>query len=241
MRVVVVFLLATACGRVGFDSTRDGGGGGDGKTPDVPTSCVDDGFCVPGCGVTDPDCQTTCGDAVCVGNAGETCKTCTADCRTTNNVCGNHACGPGEDGNSCPYDCGPVPWTWVVDEEDLMARINTARTGGTSCGGGAPTTAPALTVDLALRASARDLAWEQAHIGLFFNRCDGQSMIAYVTSSNATNYKIASSSSVTTNAQRMAELIADTPSCQSLMSTSLTRFAVAIAVDQNNGYVVLFR
>lgn len=228
----MIVLLAAACGRVGFDGVGDGGGasgGGDGAGGD-------------GNGIDSPGSSATCGNQTCEGTSGETCKSCAMDCRTTMNVCGNGACGPGETGATCFVDCGPVPWTWAADEADLFARINAARTGGTACGGGPTTTAPAVTVDDNLKMAARDLAWEQARYGgILLNRCDGQSMISYLSSTGATNYKLAASSSSTTNAQRMADWVADNSSCQSLMNTGVTRLGLAIAVDATNGYAALFR
>jgi hypothetical protein len=229
VRLAAVVLLAAACGRVGFDGVGDGGAvGGDGAGGD-------------GTGIDSPSTSATCGDQVCEGTSNETCKSCTMDCRTTANVCGNGACGPGEDGTSCFIDCGPVPWTWDAEEVDLLGRINAARTGGTSCGGGGPTTAGALTIDTELQAAARDLAWEQARYGLALSRCNGQSILTYYSSVNVNGSKQATSSTSTTNAQRMADWIADGNGCPTLMMASFTRIGIAIAVEQNNGYVALFR
>jgi uncharacterized protein YkwD len=232
MRLAVVVVCAAACGRVGFGDVAGGGsGGGDGGGGGGGDGASVDSAPVP----------TTCGDQVCSGTGGETCKSCTGDCRTTSNVCGNGACGTGESGTSCFVDCGPEPWAWTGEEDDLFVRINAARTGGTACAGGPTTTAPALLVDAPLDAAARDLAWEQAHFGLSINRCNGQSLLSYLSSVGANGSRLASSSSSTTNAQRMADWIADTSSCSTLMSTSYTRAGVAVAVDMNNGYVALFR
>ena len=238
-RRLIVLVLA-GCGRIGFDpSGGDGGGtGGDGsQLPDATTACVADGYCPPSCGAADPDCQTVCGDTQCVGNAGETCQSCTSDCRTTANVCGNGACGAGEDGTTCAFDCGPVPWTWAQDEAELFAAINNARTAGTSCGGGAVTFAPALTLDPGLHAAARDLAWEAAHLNLTLNRCNGQSLFGYAASVNASNFSI--STSAATTQDRLASLLGG--SCSSVMSPTRTVAAVGIAVDQATPYVLLLR
>jgi hypothetical protein len=246
-RLLVVLLAC--CGRVGFDAAPgDGAAIGDGKQadapiPDAPTACVPDGFCVPTCGATDPDCQAVCGDGNCVGNAGETCKSCTADCRTAANVCGNGACQTGEDGNNCFTDCGPVPWTWTADEADLIVRINQARTQGTSCNGQPSTSAPALTLDTTLRAAARDLAWEETHLGggMGFNRCNGQSIITFTSMAGASGSQISTSSSETTNAVRMTNWIANMSACPILMNPSHTMVGVGLAIEVTPTYVALFR
>lgn len=244
MRWLSVVVLVVGCGRIGFEAHGDGGGGGPGddgaQLPDATTACVPDGFCPPSCGATDPDCQTVCGDQQCVGNAGETCQTCTSDCRTTMAVCGNGACQPGENGTTCYFDCGPVPWTWTPDETALFSAINNARTSGTACGGGPVMTAPALTLDGGLHAAARDLAWEEAHLGsLGFNRCDGQSMIAYAASVNATSFRIATAA--TSTPARLASILGDSGTCTAVMSPNHTVIGVGIAIDQTTPYVVLLR
>lgn len=232
MRIAVLVLLA-ACGRVGFEATGDGGGGG-GGSGDGGGSAKTDGGGADGA-------PAVCGDGVCGGSSGETCSTCAADCRTTTNVCGNATCGAGEDGTNCYVDCGPSPWTWEADEADLLAKINSARAVGVSCNGQPPTTAPAITMDSGLTAAAHDLAWEQARIGLFLTRCDGQSMLSYIGMVNANGSRLSSSSSDTTNEERMTTWRDDTNACMTLMQTSWTRAGVGIAVDASMGYVVLFR
>ena len=242
-------ILLACCGRVGFDGVvaGDGMATGDGPlidapAPDAPTACVADGFCVPSCGATDPDCQSVCGDGACVGNAGESCAQC-AECRTTANVCGNGTCQSGEDGNSCFTDCGPTTWTWAAEEDDLIVRINQARTQGTSCNGQPATTAPAVTLDVNLRRAARDLAWEEAHLGggMGFNRCNGQSLVAFMSMANANGSKVSTSSSETTNAVRLSNWIANMSGCALLMDPNKTVIGVGIAVDTTPAFVALFR
>jgi hypothetical protein len=235
MRRIAIALVIAGCGRVGFDPL---GGGDDNSAPDATTECVADGFCPPSCGAADPDCQTTCGDTQCVGNAGETCQSCASDCKTTANVCGNGACGAGEDGTTCFFDCGPVPWTWADDEAALVLAINNARTMGTSCSGGAVTTAPPLALDPVLHAAARDLAWEAAHLQLVgIDRCNGQSIVNYAVSAGANGFHIATSAATTQ--ARLDNLLQG--SCTSVMATNHTAAGIGIAVDQETPFVLLLR
>ena len=227
-------MIAAGCGRIGFGTV----GGDDSAVPDATTACVADGFCPPSCIGSDPDCATTCGDGICVGNAGELCTTCAADCRTTMDVCGNGTCGASETGVTCYSDCGPSPWTWSQDEADLLAAINQARTEGTSCGGMPATTAPALTIDAALARAARDVTWEQAHLRIItFNRCDGQSMTMFLSTVNARSTKI--SSGETTTQQRITDLMAS--SCMTVMDPTLARVGIGVADDLASVYAVLLR
>src|SRR5262245_12405958 len=53
--------------------------------PPTPPRCA---VCLVACVGLDSDCDTTCGDGTCVGNAGEMCNSCQSDCMTTNLVCG---------------------------------------------------------------------------------------------------------------------------------------------------------
>ena len=237
--VAVVVMLAAGCGRIGFGTAGDGGAAADDSAvPDATTACVADGFCPPSCVGSDPDCATICGDGVCVGNAGELCTTCAADCRTTMDVCGNGTCGPSETGATCFTDCGPSPWTWSQDQAELLTAINQARTGGTACGGMQETTAAALTVDPALARAARDVTWEEAHLGtIALNRCDGQSMTSFLGSVNASSTRL--SSGQTTTQQRFAELIAQ--SCSEVMNPAFTRVGIGVADDVTSVYAVLLR
>ena len=82
-REFLMYSLLAACGRVGFEgssTTGDGNVTGDGSGTggsDGGDPCeAGDGVCRVSCLAVDPDCTTTCGDGLCVGNAGESCKTC---------------------------------------------------------------------------------------------------------------------------------------------------------------------
>jgi hypothetical protein len=246
MRGLWFVVLVAGCGRIGFDATGGGGGGsgsGSALAPDATSACVADGFCPPSCGAADPDCQTVCGDSKCVGNAGELCTTCN-DCKTTANVCGNATCGPGEDGTTCYSDCGPLPWTWTVEEADLFTAINQARTGGTVCAGAAMmATAPAVTRDATLDAAARDMVWEEAQFGtLGLSRCDGQSMIAYFGQINVYAAHISGSNTQTSTSARMTNWIMNSTDCpNTLMNTSFSQVGVGIATASTPTVVVVFR
>lgn len=160
-----------ACGRVGYDalagaSPGDGsvGGGIDAMPIEVPACGSTDGFCPPDCPVdTDTDCESVCGDGICVGNVGETCGTC-AECATRDAACGNGECQAGESSAICPSDCGPSPWPeqWLARAQDLVVLINDARAAGFACPGGMRPAAPALAVDPGLRRASELWAWENS-------------------------------------------------------------------------------
>jgi hypothetical protein len=151
-------------------SGADGPAGDAGTSPDaLAGACAGgDGECLVSCVDTDPDCMTTCGDGVCVGNAGELCGNCEADCKTMVAVCGNGACEAGE-APDCFADCGPTPWTWLAEEQEMLDRINAGRTNGTACPGGSMTTAPALTRDAALVTTVHEWVWELSHHDFFIS------------------------------------------------------------------------
>lgn len=230
IRIVLALSILAGCGRLGFDSTGDGGGGstGDGKgssgsaTIDAPISMV-------------------CGDGVCGGNTGESCQSCTADCQTTAPVCGNYACDPGEDGASCPGDCGPTPWPWTSDEAELRSLVNAKRTGGVTCPGTTTvSTAPALADDMNLDRAARDIVWEEAEHGTIgVRRCDGQSVLLYLAQVGASNSQV--NSNTNTNQQRVDAWAADMNGCPNLMDAAKTTMGVAIATGAiSTTYAVMF-
>lgn len=126
-------LVVAGCGRIGFEArsyARGVDAPGDAPPDAVDPAClISDGICVFGCAGIDDDCTTTCGDGTCVdgtcvGNAGELCANCAMACMTTNAVCGNGACDPGEPGAGCYADCGPSPWPWTQEEADLLGMLN---------------------------------------------------------------------------------------------------------------------
>lgn len=240
LRLSVLLVLTSACGRIAFDPQGDGGGDGGGGDPDATLTCTSDGFCAPNCGDTDPDCVTVCGDSICAGNAGELCTTCPTDCRTTADVCGNGTCGPSESSATCYVDCGPTPWPWLQAEADLLAAINQARTQGTACGGGMVTTAPAVTLDPDLVRAARDFAWEHAQFGPpSLTRCNGQGVFAYFTEVNASGVN-ATITNANTPAEWVATWIAGS-NCPTLMNATYTLAGVAYAEGISSPYVAFLR
>lgn len=121
-----------------------------------------DDTCLVSCVDMDPDCETTCGDDRCVGNAGELCGNCREDCAVRAVVCGNGHCQMGESPD-CYADCGPTPWLWTAQEEELARLINTARTTGFACAAGPPVTRPAFEVVTDMLPGARDWVWEMSY------------------------------------------------------------------------------
>lgn len=198
-------------------------------------------MCLVACVASDPDCMTTCGDGRCVGNAGELCGNCAADCATTDPVCGNAACEPGE-APDCIADCGPTPWTWASDEAALLDLINDARTSGVACPDGTAAARPALTMNPSMLPAAREWAWEIAHHDVFLTggaACNGRSYAerramggfnGYVSNRNGGSVQAVFDS-----------WMANESVCDVLMSTSPTEVAIAVAVDVQRGYLVLLK
>lgn len=215
----------------------------DGPTIDAPPgSCAgNDGICLVACVATDPDCTTTCGDSRCVGNAGELCGNCAADCATTATVCGNAECEPGESPD-CFADCGPVPWTWAAEEQQLIALINNARTGGFTCPGGALVTRPAYTIDPTMKAGAREWIWEMSHhdyLGNAGDGCSGRTSAQRKLDGNFTGYT-RSRGYVGVQAAFNA-MMAGTTSCPIVMSATATQMNVAVSFDTTKSYLMVIR
>lgn len=218
-------------------ATDDGGSGnGDGAgQSDAPADlCASgDSTCRVSCLASDPDCTTTCGDGVCVGNAGELCTTCAADCNTrSTTVCGNGQCDPGEDSDVCYADCGPTPWPWIVAENDMDAVVNDARTNGFDCpGGGGATTAAPLTRITSLDLGAREWAWEISFAKLTGTAsCNGRTLADRLSGAGNMGGGAAwIANGHATSSAALADLLAAQASCDSIMSTSYTRLGVGVA------------
>ena len=226
---LLVGLLHAACGRVGFD------------TADASTCVAGDGVCTVECVGVDPDCVTTCGDGRCVGNAGELCAACPTDCATLDTVCGNGACEPDEPAAHCVADCGPDPWPWFADEDQLVALINLTRAAGHQCAA-VVETAPELATDTTLQASAREWAWELAHHQFFDpagGACNGRTLADREAASGFTGYL--SATGYTAVPDVLAAWLADPIQCAILMSPVPTRIFAAIARDVDQGYILELR
>jgi hypothetical protein len=213
----------------------------DGTLPDAsPNACAGgDDRCLLGCVGDDPDCTTSCGDSRCVGNAGELCTTCEADCQTLAAVCGNGHCQTNE-APDCYADCGPTPWTWTTAESDLLAMINAKRVGGHTCPNGTPVTAPALVASMALRPAARDWVWEIAHhefVASGGGACNGRTFAdrqVPVDFDYAVNGRGYASAAAAVEGWFSNESI-----CPQLMSTARTQIATAVALDKLNVHLAL--
>jgi hypothetical protein len=202
-----------------------------------PACAGGDGTCLVDCVGSDPDCTTTCGDGVCVGNAGEMCGICAADCNVAA-ACGNGHCEQGE--ADCFADCGPTPWAFADDETALFELVNAARTGGTMCPGAmAPVTAPALARNLQYTDGLREWAWEIAHQNVFItggNSCNGRGPVervgasfnSFIQSRNHADIQAAFNS-----------WISSSTLCPILMTASRTKGNVAFASDVNRGFVIV--
>ena len=238
-----------ACGRVGFqpigsapDASGDASTDAAPDGPDASTVCAGgDGVCRESCLASDPDCATTCGDGRCVGNAGELCANCAADCATTSPVSGNGACDPGEDSDICFADCGPTPWPWTSDEAALLAAVNSARTAGVMCPGtGAPTTAPpALTELVTLQPNVRERAWEIAFQGFIApdgHACNGRTL-AQLLGGDGARAELGVQNAVTASAAVQA-WATDGNLCPLLVSTSYTQFEAGVGHATSDGWVV---
>jgi len=234
---------------VDADLGSDGGGDAsydgaiDGLGPDSAQTCAgNDNVCLVMCVATDPDCTTTCGDNRCVGNAGELCGTCTADCATTAVVCGNAQCQPGESPD-CYADCGPVPWTWNTEEQQLMTLINNARTTGVACPGANNVTRPAFTLEPALIAGAREWAWEMSHSNYFGStadgcngrtyqqrKLDGGAFTGYVRSRGYATVQLA-----------FDAWMASATQCPIVMSATATKMYASVAFDTAKSYLMVVK
>jgi hypothetical protein len=188
---------------------------------------------------TDPDCATTCGDGRCDGNAGELCGACPADCATVDPVCGNGACELDELDGGCVADCGPVPWPWTTEEDELVALVNDVRVAGYTCTT-TPAMSAALVVDPALEPAAREWAWELAHHRFFEpagGACNGRTAADREVAGGFTGYLTA------TGYPRARDVLtawlADPNQCAILMSAVPTHAFAAIAHDADAGYVLV--
>lgn len=247
MRLVAVALCMLGCGRLAFDpAISDGPPAADAVSSDGTLApCVDgDGACLPACVGADTDCITTCGDSRCVGNAGELCSTCMADCMSMAAICGNGACDSGEDGTTCPADCGPAVWPWAQEEADLIAEVNARRTAGVTCPGDTMRTAPALSLDTTMQPGAREYAWEIGHHQYYAGdgiSCNGRTFAMRQDAHGAnggTSYS--SPTSLTANAV-VASWLSSASLCPVVMLTSRTQLAVGVVHDADHGYVVWFK
>lgn len=199
--------------------------------------------CLVSCVATDPDCMTTCGDNKCVGNAGEMCRACPVDCKTLGPVCGNGHCQQGESPD-CFADCGPTPWTWTTQEQQLLTRINNARTNGFACPGANTVTRPALALDTTMQAMSREWSWELAHMEFVppndASACNGRSLNdRKAQGGNFTAYIY--SYGFDTVQMAFDDWMANDNLCSIVMSPNVTKVHVAVALDKTEGYVVLMK
>ena len=198
-----------------------------------------DNTCLVSCVGSDPDCMTTCGDNRCVGNAGELCGNCMADCATTSVVCGNAQCQPGES-PSCFADCGPMPWTWAAEEQQLLTLVQNARTNGTTCPGGSMVTRPAFTVSAAMLPAAREWVWEMSHHNYFGGAnneaCNGRTSAQRQQQGGFGGY--VRSAGYATVQDAFNSWITSSTLCPIVMGTS-TNAAIAVSFDTRKAYLLV--
>lgn len=122
----------------------------------------------------------------------------------------------------------------------LLAAVNQARTMGTQCPGGTMTTAAALVYEPALEPLAREWAWETAHESWTDNvGCNGRSYFDELTAVGAVSgWK---TFGATTAANAIGFLLAEQPSCDSIMSASISQLGAAGAHDILDGHVIVLR
>ncbi len=200
-----------------------------------------DNKCLVSCLATDPDCTTTCGDGKCVGNAGELCSSCAADCNSTALVCGNGQCQPGESPD-CFADCGPTPWTWTAEEQQLMTLVNNARTGGFTCPGGTAVTRPAYQINAAILPGAREWVWEMSHHNYFGGNgnasCNGRTTAQREADGGFTGYvRSAGYASVQVAFDNWMN---STTLCPTVMSMAQTA-NVAVSFDTRKSYLLVLK
>jgi uncharacterized protein YkwD len=230
-------IVAGACGRWGIDrlSPPDAA-----KLVDADPADALDPTPLPVCSEN----PTVCGDGCCIGNNGEMCSTCMADCATKSPVCGNGACDPGETSANCYVDCGPTPWPWTGDENTLVILVNQARTGGTKCPGMAFATAPALTVDPSLTPGTRENVWEIAHQGFATGpgtTCNGRTLTDLFVEFNFNGQTAFWSGGAITPQNAVSGWLGNSGLCPILMSSGATAIGVAAAHDMLNAYMVRVR
>ncbi len=216
VRGALLWLVMAGCGRIDFAAR--------------PDSTID----------TSADSHVAvCGDGVCDGQLGELCSTC-SDCKTLSVVCGNGACEAGEDG-TCYVDCGPSPWPWQAEADQMLTALNQARATGVTCPGATSAiTAPALVYDAVIEPTAREWAWEAAHETWYpADACNGRTAFDRVTAAGlASAWKVFGS---TSPADAINMLLADASACPNVMSSSVTEFAGAAAHDAITSHAVVFR
>lgn len=250
-RLLMLLVLVAGCGRIGFGASADRVDAALDQDalvdapPDaaIPT-CASDGLCAALCMTMDPDCTTTCGDGNCLGNAGELCGTCAADCATRQPVCGNGACDPGEAAAACYADCGPAPWTWPSEEAAVLTLINDRRTAGFQCPGQTlAITAPPLTLDLAIALDAREWVWEIAHQNIRLANgdvCNGRTWPERMVAGNYVSFVHAFGAGITP-AGALGVWSADASTCERIMNPTRTVIGIGAAHDVEEAYVLLFR
>jgi hypothetical protein len=212
---VLVAMLSAACGRVAFEPNI------------IDADAVPDSL------------PALCGDGVCVGQSGELCVNCTADCATLAKVCGNGVCEPDEQ-PACVADCGPAPWPWGAEANEIIASVNAARQMGVTCASGGGQVVGVLAYDATLEAGAREFAWEAAHQNwAATDGCNGRTgfdrLAAYGASSVWKTFDASSSNDA------VAQLLAFDPACPELMRASNTRIGAAAAHDLITSHAIMLR
>lgn len=244
-RALLLSILVLGCGRRGFETDAQPPPGNiDAPEIDAPPLCIDnDNVCLFGCVMMDADCNTTCGDGKCVGNANELCNSCNLDCKTMAAVCGNGACDSGEAAAGCYADCGPALWKWTAEEAMLIDLINTTRTGGKKCPGpGGIVTAPALTVDPALQPHAHEWAWEIAHQNFWTadgQACNGRTYMQRELQGGFTQFITAFGFATVTDA--FNDWLSTEGNCNIVMDAGYTSMNVGVAIDLQKGYVFVVK
>jgi len=238
MALRALAILVASCGRYHFDPVS-----GVGLDGDTVMACVDgDGICPVACVGADSDCVTTCGDTLCVGNAGETCVSCSTDCNTLVAVCGNGLCDGGETTASCETDCGPLPWPLVQEEAALLVAINNTRVGGITCPGDTMMSfAPALAMGADPTAGAHHLVWQVVHQPFPFTNlltCNG---VGYLSLINAAGYEGGAFAGGATSAGVINALRTDGSTCRRIMMTVYTEASIGMASDATAASLVFLR
>jgi uncharacterized protein YkwD len=146
-------------------------------------------------------------------------------------VCGNLLCDPGEDGDTCAEDCGPLPWPsqWEAEAMSFATMVNQTRMNGYACPGQTfPATTP-LTRVQTLDHIARSYSWARS-VDYVVNEgaCNGLHLadLAMLYGETGVLAMGAPGDQPVTAATALGIFLGDTGKCAALLDPTLTVIGV---------------